>query len=334
MATFSAKNFPADVPGNSSFSGIGERTIYAPVTSDLKNYNYKDGFRVAKSTDLISKDGHIIDTLKANQKVYFTHPAKLYKDPGKKRGIYAEVSLKSPGSKSNGLAAIGHITKPPGKGQSRIGAGAQTQYAVAEQIEKLASEKNKKYEFISTARPGSTAPDLIVRYDNKKVQFEIKGTSSPAAPITFFDKSVNRRTKVPEIIDSIAEVFKPSSVVVEYGQSVFLATMAYYNAQDSAIGLAGDPGVISSGKLPPEFVTTDTSKLRKLRDVIIEHFKEGGDDYFVVHNRSQNEFKIYSVNRQFNPLGYEPLPLFKSFALATYGGASSGSTRVGLKIKI
>jgi len=28
------------------------------------------------------------------------------------------------------------------------------------------------------------------------------------------------------------------------------------------------------------------------------------------------------------------LPVFKSFVLATYGGASGGSTRVGLKIKL
>lgn len=334
MATFSAKNFPDDVPGNKAFSGIGERTIYAPVSKDITKYNYANGFVTSKSTPLVSSDGYVIDTLSVNKKVYFTYPAKLYKDLGKQKGTFAAVSLKSSSDKTEGLVAIGHITKPGGAGQSRIGAGAKTQYEVAEQIEKKAALAGKKYQFVSTAKPGSTVPDLIVKYDNKQIQFEIKGTNSATAPITFFDKSVSRRTSPPKIIDEIANIFKPESVKVGQGESPFMAAMAYYNAKDPTIGLAGDSGVPRSGKLPNEFTTTDPTKLSQLRNIIIDHFKEGGDDYFVIHNRTANEFKIYAVNASFNPLGNDMLPKFKSFSLATYGGASSGSTRVGLKIKL
>ena len=333
MATFTPKNFPADVTGNATFSGIGERTIYAPVSADITKYKYTDGFKTSKPTNLLSINGFVMEKLQAGKKVYFTFPAKLYSGLGKERGTFAAVSLKSAKGKTDGYVAIGHITQPAGAGQARIGAGAKTQYAVADEIERLAALNKKSYAFQSTARPGSTAPDLIVRYDNKTIQFEIKGTNSPTAPITFFDKSVSRRN-VPDIINKIADIFKPDGVVIEPNQSSFLAAMDYYNLKDSTIGLAGDPGAPRSGKLPPEFTTTDTTKMRKLRDMIIEHFIEGGDDYFVVHNRTTDKFNTYSVSSSNNPLKYPALPMFSSFALATYGGASSGSTRVGLKIKL
>lgn len=334
MATFTPKNFPADVKGNKTFSGIGERTIYVPVSANITNYKYADGFKTSKTTNLLSVNGYILDTLQMGKKVYFTYPAKLYSGLGKIRGTFAAVSLKSHKSQVDGYIAIGHVTKPAGKGQARIGAGAKTQYAVAQQIEQLAASNKKTYEFVSTAKPGSTAPDLIVKYDGSKIQFEIKGTNSPAAPITFFDKSVNRRSTVPEIIDDIALIFKADGSEVRSGESAFLVALDYYKTKDNTIGLAGDDGAPRSGKLPPEFTSVDTLKLQKLRKIIIEHFKEGGDDYFVVHNRATDKFDIYAVDSTNNPLGYPLLPRFTYFSLATYGGASSGSTRVGLKIKM
>jgi hypothetical protein len=149
-----------------------------------------------------------------------------------------------------------------------------------------------------------------------------------------FDKSVNRRSAIPEIINDIALIFKPEGAIIRSGESAFLVAMDYYKTKDSTIGLAGDEGAPRSGKLPSDFTTTDTTKLQKLRKIIIDHFKEGGDDYFVVHNRTNDKFEMYSVDASNNPLDYPALPRFSSFSLATYGGASSGSTRVGLKIKL
>lgn len=334
MATFTSKNFPAEVQGNRLFNGIGERTIYVPVSANMTNYKYADGFKTSKTTNLLSINGYIMKTLQMGKKVYFTYPAKLYKDLGNNKGTFAAVSLKSAKSKPDGYVAIGHITKPAGRGQPRIAFGAKTQYAVAEQIKQLAESNNKDYEFVDTAKPGSKAPDLIVKYDNKKIQFEIKGTNSPAAPITFFDKSVNRRTTVPKIIDDIALLFKADGSEMRAGESAFLVALDYYKTKDNTIGLAGDEGVPRSGKLPPEFTTTNTIKLQALHKIIIKHLKDGGDDYFVVHNRTTDKFDIYSVDSSNNPLKYPLLPRFTYFSLATYGGVSSGSTRVGLKIKL
>lgn len=333
MATFSAKNFPEDVGNNKSFSGAGERTIYVPISKDISIYRYKEGFKPSKATNLCTKEGYIIKTLSTSDKVYFTYPAKLYKDIGGKRGTYAMVSLKSPSAPSDGYVIISHITKPGGKGQARVGAGAKTQKEVADEVERIANKNKKSYKFVSTARAGSTVPDLIVEYDDNKIQFEIKGTNSSSAPITFFDKSVNRRVNPPEIIDEITKVFITRELRAK-GVKDFITLIDHLRLEDPTIGLAGDEGAPRSGKLPPMLTTTERSKLTKLREVIKEHFAEGGDNYFVVHNRSQDKFDIYFTGLGKNHLGYSDLPNFSYFSLATYGGASSGSTRVGLKIKL
>ena len=333
MATFTAKNFPSDVGNNKSFSGAGERTTYVPVSKDISIYRHQSGFNPSKSTHLYTVEGYIKKDLTATAKVYFTYPAKLYKNLGDKRGTFAEVSLKSSSSKPDGFVIITHITKPSGAGQARVGAGAKTQKDVADEVEKLANKNKRAYEFVSTARAGSTVPDLIVKYDDKKIQFEIKGTNSSSAPITFFDKSVNRRNKAPQIIDNIAEIFITPELRNK-GIKGLVALIDHLRLEDTSIGLAGDEGAPRSGKLPAMLTTTDPTKLDKLRKVIIEHFAEGGDNYFVVHNRSVDKFDIYFTDLGKNVLDYPNLPRFSFFSLATYGGASSGSTRVGLKIKL
>jgi len=333
MATLSTKNFPSDVGNNSSFSGAGERTVYVPVSKDISIYRYKEGFHPAKKTQLFTKEGYIMKELSTSSKVYFTYPAILYKDIGGKRGTYAMVSLTSPSSSPEGYVIISHITKPSGKGQARVGAGAKTQKEVADEVEKIANANKKSYKFISTARAGSTVPDLIVEYDDNKIQFEIKGTNSSSAPITFFDKSVNRRTAPPKIVDEIVGVFLTAEMKRE-GVTGLVSLIDYLRLNDTTVGLAGDDGAPRSGKLPAMLTTTESSKLAKVREVIIDHFAEGGDNYFVVHNRSLDKFDIYFTELGKNHLGYPSLPRFSFFSLATYGGASSGSTRVGFKIKL
>ena len=110
--------------------------------------------------------------------------------------------------------------------------------------------------------------------------------------------------------------------------------MDYYRQKDITIGLAGDDGAPRSGKLPKEFTTTNKSILSAMHKLILDHFGEGGDNYFVIHNRNTDELQMYYTGHGTNHLKLPKLPPLKSFSLATYGGASSGSTRVGLKIKL
>ena len=342
MATFTAKNFPRD--GNEQFPGAGERTTYVP-SSENGVYKWSGGFPLVEDTFLYKKDKPRT-LIRKGEIVYFVHPAKLYtaKDIGVTgRSNYAMISKNSHTSEPDGYISISSVIKPAGGAQNRVSSGSNTQNIVANKVEETAFNKGKNYEFISTARIGSTAPDLIVSIDDVKIQFEIKGTTSFTNPITFFDKSASRRN-VPEIINDIAKVFIASNSINNTSvnslltknnlKSNFIGLIDLYNLYDKTIGLAGDAGVVSSGKLPPELTTTDVATLTKLRKVIIDHFAEGKDNYFVVHNRSNDEVKMYFTQYGKNLLELPVLPEFKSFSLSTYGGASSGSTRVGLKIKL
>jgi hypothetical protein len=343
MATFTPKNFPRE--GNEKFPGAGERTTYAPTTEN-GNYKWSDGFPLANDAVLFSKDKRRFNLKKGN-KVYFTYPAKLYSatDIGvASRGNYALVSTKSHKDEPEGYVSISSVIKPAGSAQNRVAAGSATQNLIANKVEEIAFNLGKNYEFVSTARIGSTAPDLIVSIDGVKIQFEIKGTNSSTTSVTFFDKSINRRTAPPEIIEDIASAYisnlkfvgKPVSTLMtnmKFKQN-FIGLIDFYRQYNNKYGLAGDEGAPKSGFLPIQLTTTDKTILTKMRSVIIDHFAKGKDNYFVIHNRSNDNLQMYFTGFGKNTLDLPMLPEFKSFALQTYGGTSSGSTRVGLKIKI
>ena len=348
-AKFSPKNFPASVGNNKDFSGAGERTMYAPEVAN--DYIFKEGFPMDKDAVVYAEGGKEVKTLSKGDIIHFTMPAKLFRNKElgiKKTGTFAAISLKGFDQQPIGYVPISSVTKPGGNSQGRVGAGSKTQDMVALQVKDIAFSKGIKVETeFKTAKPGSTIPDLVMTINGETTQFEIKGTNSRTAPITFFDKSVKRTGKVPEIIDEIAQDYistlkidgKLVSTAMRKARhkNNFIGAIDYFQSIDSAIGLAGDKGVSKSGRLPPQFATTDKKLLTKLRQTILDHFKEGGDDYFVVHNRSgKGSFEIYYVGggNAGNVIKMPELPQFKSFVLATYGGASSGSTRVGLKIKL
>jgi hypothetical protein len=348
VATFSPKNFPAEVGNNRTFTGAGERTTYVPTS--LNNYKFKEGFPIDKSTTLYDLTGKIKKQLNSGEKIYFTMPAQLFRSDEfgiPKRTTLAAVSLKGFDQQPDGLVAISAVIKPGGNNQGRVGAGSKTQDMVAQHVKDLAYKKGIEVETeFKTARAGSTAPDLEMTIAKQKVQFEIKGTNNRAAPITFFDKSVKRVGGKIEILEDITKVYiknlkVPEGNVKQLMQSMnlpmtFVGIMDFYQSRDPKIGLAGDKGVIKSGNLPKEFVTSSPTILTAMRNIILDHFGHGGDDYFVVHNRATDDFEMYFVGggTAENVLKAPLLPKFKGFSLATYGGASGGATRVGLKIKL
>jgi len=337
VAKFTSKNFPGNIAGNNKFTGAGERTTYTP-TSNSNTFKWKDGFPLEKDVYLFDENGNRLKSLNKGSKIHFTHPAKLYRanEIGLSgQSIYAAISTRNHTSEPEGFLPISTVIKPTGASQNRVGAGAETQNLIATKVEELAFKNGQNYEFVSTAKIGSTVPDLIVKIDDKKVQFEVKGTSSTTVPITFFDKSVSRNRGAPELLNQISKVFASSyKLPIQPNKNNFIGVIDYYKTRDSSIGLAGDAGVVKSSKLPKEFTTTDRSLLTKMKKLIIDHFAKGGDNYFVIYNRSDNSVQIYFTGFGDNILKLPQLPDFKSFSLATYGGASSGSTRVGLKIKL
>lgn len=340
-ASFSPKNFPSEF-GNDEFSGAGERTPYVPLSADGE-YKHDKGFPLNGDALLVSLGDDENRVLDAGTLVYFTYPAKLYRseDIGvSRKSTWAKVSLKGWREKADGYIPISKVEKPSGNAQQRVNHGAAAQKTVNEYIQERAKKLGLMYEFVSTAPPGSTIPDLVVKLDGRNQQFEIKGASSQTAPITLFDKSARRESYDPWL-DDLTDVFIDNLPGLKEGltannySKTFAGVMDYYqNEVDPKIGFAGDEGVIKSGRLPGDFRTEDPEILKPMLQEIKDHFAEGGDNYFVVYNRTVGEFRLFHTGFGQNLLKAPKLPPLKKFELSTYGGASSGSTRVGVKVKL
>jgi len=361
-ASFQKKHFPPNVGTSKDITDVGDHVSFKPkggtppyIPMRGKDYKYPEGFPMFKASSLYSKDGEVLKKLSKGDRVHFTIPATLHWtkefDIRGTKSICAAVSLKGYKKKMDGYVKISTVDKPAGEGQARVQAGHLSQNAVALYVKELVIKKGIEIENeFKTARAGSAKPDLVMTINKKRTQFEIKGTAGGGDPlITFFDKSVNRGGREIKVIQELADIYidnlkvdgKKVSTEMKSMKlpSTFVGIIDYFKSRNSTVGFAGDEGVKSSGKLPSEFAITDSSILSKLRKVVIDHFKEGkdgGDDYFIIHNKKSNTFKSYYVGggSAGNVLKLPELPNFKSFLLATYGGKSSGSTRVGLKIRL
>ena len=336
---FSAKNFPAD--GNQGFPGAGERSQHA--SKDVEYPTNRD-------TILLSPKG---EPTKISQgtAVKFIAPYKLVR--GADLGLQkAAKAILAPAivDGQKGYVAITHIEKPSGGGQSRVAAGSSAQDAVMEIVALRGQEKGITVEKISSAPPGSTKPDLEVNYGGQRIQFEIKGRNSKSGFLTFFDKSAKRGKATPAILNAVLEGYLQGLTVAyevdgdERTQNLSAALKStgfdsnlegiidfFQNHVNPAIGLCGDePPVPKSGRLPPQFVTTDQALLSIIRENVIEHLAESGDDYFVVYTRGTEEADVYSTGGA-NPLKAIEVPQFQKAGLMTYGGCSGGATRVGFK---
>lgn len=253
---------------------------------------------------------------------------------------------------------ISHVKKPGGKSQKRVAAGTKTQEECAAFIKELCLKEKISFKSeYSVAPSGSTKPDLVMTIGGKRIQFEIKGTNARANEITFFDVTARRKQNAKSeagkaeldataelYINSVSElknVFKKQGNTWDKirkksgdGGGAFHAIMEYSKSLDPTIGYAGDKGVVKSGKLPSSLKTTNGGLLKNIHNLILQHFTKGGDDYFVIHDRSSDTFEVYNVNKQNDILKMPTLPVFKEFRLSTYGGPSAAGTRVGFKIKL
>lgn len=352
--SFTAFNFPYE--GNEEFSGAGSRTQYA---------SSKNAFKVSKDTLVhVSPDEYF--EINSGAFVYFTSPWRLYKGSAigltgrLSKGTYAYISLKSPESTPAGLINIRAIEKPAGKSQSRVGMGASAQEEVYDVISQLGKENQVLVKKVSSAPPASNKPDLIIQYGSQDIQFEIKGRKSSGGYITVFDKSLRRGKRDPEIVEAVVEAYieslrvdirydlqdkeplkeaisvplKEGMIEVGYPHSFEGIVDFYKHYVDPRYGYCADRGdTPKSGKLPSDFMTTDPNILSVVREKILEHLIESGDEYFVIYTSSTNTADIYSVGEN-NILQAIEFPKIVSAKLGTYGGCSSGATRVGFKIRI
>lgn len=342
-ATFSSFNFPYD--GNEKFSGAGSRTQYAQ-----KDQSYP----TSKETLIFDKDMKA-SKLPSGTMVKFLKPWKLYKGkdlglPG--RASNATLALVSH-AEGEGYVSVRAVEKPSGKTQARVGTGSLAQDTVMSILAAEASGKGIEVKKISSAPPASTKPDLVVDYGGTEIQFEIKGRKSNRGFITVFDKSMRRGGATPPVLQAVMDAYI-STLTVDYvvdGEKktsklnaalsdaglpeTFEGVIDFYQKYVSSnIGFCSDRGdVPKSGKLPSAFVTTDSRVLSAMKEEIVKHLLESGDEYFAIYTDSSKSVDIYSTGGK-DPLEANPVPDFKSAKLATYGGCSAGATRVGFKIQL
>ena len=355
MANFTPMNFPK-IKG---FAKSGERTQYAPLSKTDRRY--ATGFPTLKDTPLVSKKGGVVKMLDKGVKVHITFPPTLV--TGQQLGIkgdsvkvYTAVSLAGLDKAPDGYVLLSHIEKPGGGAQARVGTGANSQKLVNEEVKKLAAKNKVGYEFVSSATAGSTKPDLIVKYNDIQVQFEIKGTGgSTTSLITLFDVSLGRNSSHP-FADKLVKLFMNHAKIdlmmdpkthkrlttrktvklstVAKGITSMTALVDFYRIYgNSEVGFPGDKGVIKSGKLPKEFEVTDTTFLEHAHELIQEHFAENSDNYFAVHFRTDNTVKMFFTGYGKNTLKLPKLPKLTFFGFMTYGGVSGGKMRSGIKVK-
>jgi len=320
-ATFSAKNFNIS-ESNRRFKGIGERTIYVPISKMPEKYNYSQGFKTKVDAPLYNCNASIIKIVKASTPVWFNYPSELTKFSGV-RGILSNISLVGSHEKTDGYMHISKILKPSNNFQPRLYYGIQAQDDIMHYIMEYAHNHGFKYSFISSAKIGSTIPDLIISLNGISQQFEIKGTNSISSLITLFDKAT-RRTKYSPILDDISLIMT---------SKLFIDNIDSLRRIDKTIGLSGDEGVCKSGRLPVNLTTRDPELLRNTKNIVISHLINNKDNYFTIYDRSNGKPYIYYTGYGKNLLNAPPIPDLEYFSLSTYGGPSNGATRVAIKVK-
>ena len=178
---------------------------------------------------------------------------------------------------------------------------------------------------ISTAVPGSKAPDIIANINGARIQCEVKSSFNFNSPVVTINKTVKRRNI--NIVDDLVPVMTDSE-----WQSIE-EIVDYHRLTDETIGFPGDRGTPNSGKLPKCLKIMDQKLLRKVRRAVISNLRSRGDTYFIlVCKRPVLTSHIFYTGIGKNVLNAPPLPQLCMAKLRTYGTARRSSMRVALKV--
>lgn len=323
-SVFGTHNFPKQ----DGYINSGTRTNYIP-TSEF-NYPFMGGFKPKENSKIFLNDS----TKPISEPVFFTIDAKLYRgselEIGSKNSIFSTVTVDGLKYEPDGYMLISSIHKPTPTLSSRITNGSTTQKTVGEYFKSL----NPNVEY-STNIIGSPKTDVVLNINNKILNVEVKSSSNGLKSIhTFFDKSTKRGKPIHRYVENIAKGYC-KFFSIEKSSSYFESLIDYFRSDDESIGLAGDLGVAKSGKLPRVLLTTDEEILQDMFSTIIEHFVENGDHYFAIVDRNSNKVHAYFVgeNDEDNVFNLPNLLKLVYGGLTTYGGVSSGCTRIAFKAK-
>lgn len=315
-------------PYQEDFPNSGTRSIYIPNESDC-NFQFRYEFPVKENTKVYDYN---LNQSTINHPIFLTKDSKLYR--GRDIGLSKKALILTKYSIDNlsccGYIPISSIIKPSPVSSGRLNLGSTAQEIIGEYFKSI----NPSVTYITNSI-GSNSTDVILNVNNKSLNVEVKGSNGGLSSIhTLFDKSVRRDKPVSSYLEYISEGYCESFEINNSG-SWFISLIDYFRSKNNSIGLVGDSGVIKSGKLPRELMSTNEQLLDRLYHSILNHFNENNDHYFCILNRKSNSIHSYFVglNDDDNIFNFKCLPKLSYGGLMTYGGPSSGSTRIAFKVK-
>lgn len=204
--------------------------------------------------------------------------------------------------------------------QGRVDVGYASQQDTIDHLQKLVG---RDFKVISTAAPGSKAPDIKALVQGVPCQFEVKGREDGIdGLISIFNLSANRGVKDTRL-DFVSSTFEGRNI----GFETAIDNHRIHNRQ---VGYPFDRGAPKSGKVPPSWKTTEVEKMNVFYSMVLDHLHSKGDNYFVLHKRGSDGWNIFWTGLGKNVLKAPPLPHFTKVVADTGGGQNTARADAGL----
>lgn len=160
---------------------------------------------------------------------------------------------------------------------------------------------------VEVAPPRSQAPDVVFTFENQKIQCEIK-SSKGFNRISLFDNTITREAPFRNKMLPLNNLFlslEPDFYLTERNSKRTRPTgnelQEYVDyirsvAGKREVGFYGDTGIASQGGkiLSDYFKFKEKPKIEKAIKVAREHWKAGGDDFFILIDDATNEALFFS----------------------------------------
>ena len=252
------------------------------------------------------------------------------------------------------LSDIQHNTPNP---SDRAILGDKVQDFVKEKITELLLHKRIKHKEIATANIGTTETDIeIPLYNGEIIRIEVKSDKYNTNRVVFFDKTIVRGEKNDGkiILDKLFTGINDAKDFDDY-INIVRSNCEY----GQGYGYPGDIDNDICSKLTKTTKHLKTSKIfpkntfngrlgkkyfsikdkEKLLSIIKTHWKQNGDNYFIIANDIENKIKIWSTGIKnikrniFDSLEIKPNNI-KSAYVTTYGSVEGNKDQDKMRVAI
>lgn len=235
------------------------------------------------------------------------------------------------------------------KNSNRVLKGKETQDLLANYILNSGSGVST----VDIAPPRSQFPDIVFTFQNQKIQCEIK-SSQDFQKVAVFDKTITRQDPIRNkniLLNNLMLKLEPNFFLTDRGtkrtrpsgnELEEYVDYVRFVAGEKEIGFVGDIGIENpSGKMSSEYLKfKQKNKIREGIEVAKLHWKQGGDDFFILVNDSTKEAMFFSCTNTtkyfLNKIEAPPLTSKDVDLLFfdTGGSASPGKIRFAMKFEM